>query len=132
MSTYTAEGSTDSMGWGNGSHGQDMDTHMIGTLPIMVSPGKHDHQSMPNGGPSELTHHFVLQRNIEKNEEHLLSGRGPIFSSLYLFYISFFPLFFCLLLDWVFLLLHLISSSDSLFVVLFNILKNSDVCNLYL
>ena len=42
------------------------------------------HQSMPNGGPSELTHHLVLRRNVEKNEEHLLSGRGPIFSSLYL------------------------------------------------
>ena len=42
----------------------------------------------------------------------------------------FFPLFLCLLLDWVFLLLHLISSSDSLFVRFFNILKNySDVCN---
>ena len=68
MSTYTAGGSTDSTGQGNGSRGQDTDTHMIGTLPIMVSPGKHGHQSMPNGGPSELTHHLVLQRNVEKNE----------------------------------------------------------------
>ena len=58
----------------------------------------------------------------------------------YMFYLHcicfiflFFPLFFCLLLDWVFLLLHLISSSDSLFVMLFNILNNfSDACNLYL
>ena len=62
-------------------------------------------------------------------------------TGFYMFYLHciccfiflFFPLFFCLLLDWVFLLLHLISSSDSLFVMLFNILNNfSDACNLYL